>query len=78
MILDKLSKMEEEARLQSELALKRESAIKSLQSILNQIDFSVEEVPTDDSDWFLRLLKSLKNDDLSKEEEKLVDEILHN
>jgi hypothetical protein len=77
MILNKLNRMEQEARLQSERALKRESAIKSLQSILNQIDFSVEEVPTDDSDWFLRLLKSLKDDDLSKEEEKLVDEILH-
>ncbi len=45
MILNKLSKIKQDAHMQSERAQKRENAIKSLQSILNQIDFSVEEVP---------------------------------
>lgn len=78
MILDKLSTMELEAKMQNEQVQKRVQAIKSLQQILNQIDFTVEEVPIDDSDRFLKLLRSLKNDQLSEEEESLVDEILAN
>jgi len=70
--------MELEAKMQNEQVQKRVQAIKSLQQILNQIDFTVEEVPIDDSDRFLKLLRSLKNDQLSEEEESLVDEILAN
>ena len=70
--------MELEAKMQNEQVQKRVQAIKSLQQILNQIDFTVEEVPIDDSDRFLKLLRSLKNDQLSEDEESLVDEILAN
>ncbi len=76
MILEKLSTMEMQAQEQSEQVQKRVQAIKSLQQLLQQIDFSVEEVPVDSSDRFLKLLQSLKNDQLSKDEEDLVDEIL--
>jgi hypothetical protein len=76
MILDKLSLMEQDALMQSERVQKRVQAIKSIQTILNQIDFSVEEVPIDNSDRFLKLLQSLKNDQLSEDEENLVDEII--
>jgi len=78
MILDKLSRMECEAELESRVVADRVRAIKSLREILSQIDFAVEEIPMGDNDRFLGLLKSLKNGDLSDEEEKLIDEILQN
>lgn len=76
MILDKLTMMEREALLLSERLKKRVIAIESLKDILSAIDFTVEEVPIDDSDRFLKLLQSLKNDRLSIEEKTLVDEII--
>lgn len=68
--------MEREALLLSERLKKRVIAIESLKDILSAIDFTVEEVPIDDSDRFLKLLQSLKNDRLSIEEKTLVDEII--
>ena len=54
------------------------NAIDSLLLLFNQIDFSAELVPTKDPDKMITLLTSLKGEDLTEQEVKLVHQIANN
>ena len=51
-------------------------AIRSISELLNQIDFSVEVVPTKDPDRLKRLMVSLKGEPLNSDEIKVIHLIL--
>ena len=53
-------------------------AVKSLLKILNQVDFTVEVVPSEDAIRLAGLLVSLKGEALNNEETNLVNEIVSN
>jgi len=54
------------------------NAIDSLLLLFNQIDFSAELVPTKDPEKMITLLTSLKGEDLTEQEVKLVHQIANN
>ena len=54
------------------------NAIDSLLLLFNQIDFSAELVPTKDPEKMITLLTSLKGEDLTEQEVKLVHQIASN
>ncbi len=56
----------------------RLNAIDSLLLLFNQIDFSAELVPTKDPEKMITLLTSLKGEDLTEQEVKLVHQIASN
>jgi len=56
----------------------RLNAIDSLLLLFNQIDFSAELVPTKDPEKMITLLTSLKGEDLTEQEVKLVHQIANN
>ena len=56
----------------------RLNAIDSLLLLFNQIDFSAELVPTKDPEKMITLLTSLKGENLTEQEVKLVHQIANN
>jgi hypothetical protein len=51
-------------------------AATNIRELLAQIDLSAEVVPENNLDMFLRLITSLKKEDLSKGEKKIIKEIV--
>ncbi len=54
----------------------RQSAIKTIKGLLTQIDFKAEKIPDNNKEMFIRLLTSLKGEELDKNEKSLVEEIV--
>lgn len=56
----------------------RLQAIREIKNLLMQIDFNAEVVPTENSNKLKELLVSLKGSQLTKSEDKLVNELVEN
>lgn len=76
MILEKLMVEEFAAERTIREEYTKLKAIKSISELLNQIDFSVEVVPTKDPDRLKRLMISLKGEPLNSEEVKVIHSIV--
>ena len=76
MILDKLSIIELEIRSNIYKEQNKLAAIKSLQNLLDQIDFDVEIVPMEDFEKLSKFLDSLKGNALNEEESELLGRII--
>ena len=75
MILDKLSKLEMEAIKTIAEKEKKIQTIQDVKELLDQIDFSSEVIPTENSKRLKNLLSTLKGKQLSESEKKLIEEI---
>ena len=51
-------------------------AAKSIKTLLEQIDFSAEVVPENNLDMYSRLIASLKQEELTEEENRIIKEIV--
>jgi len=78
MIIEKLSKIEAAAKYNIYSEYRKIETIIRFKELLNQIDFSSEVVPVEDSERLKKLLISLKGQDLNEYETKLVEEIVNN
>jgi len=78
MIIEKLSKIEATAKYNIYSEYRKIETIMEFKELLNQIDFSSEVVPIEDSERLTNLLTSLKGKQLSSIETKLVEEIVNN
>ena len=76
MILEKLSFIESEIKSNIYKEQNKLVAIKSLQNLLNQIDFDVEIVPMKDFERLSKFLDSLKGNALNEEESELLGRII--
>jgi len=76
MIQQILSEIELDVKYKIYLEQKKLKVIKTFKELLNQIDFSVEVVPSMDTEKLSRLLVSLKGKELDEDENRLIDEIL--
>lgn len=74
MILEKLLLIELDAQNNNDL--KKIEAVKTIKNLINQIDFRVETLPMEDNERLAKVLYSLKGEQLSKYEMKLVKEIV--
>ena len=72
MILDKLTSIELEVKSSIYRKQSKLVAIKTLQDLLDQIDFSAEVVPMENIEKLSRLLNSLKGRALNEEERELL------
>ena len=72
MILDKLTSIELEVKSSIYKEQNKLVAIKTLQDLLDQIDFKVEIVPMENIEKLSRLLNSLKGRALNEEERELL------
>jgi len=76
MIIEKLSKVEVEAKYKINSEYRKIETIRGLKTLLNQIDFSSEVVPVEDSKRLKKLLISLKGKELNEIENMLIEEIV--
>lgn len=74
MILEKLLLIELDAQNNNDL--NKKEAVRAIKNIINQIDFTVEILPIEDDERLAKVLYSLKGEQLSKYEMKLVEEIV--
>lgn len=51
-------------------------AAQSIKSLLGQLDFSAEVVPENNHEMLSRLISSLKKDDLTIQEKRIIEEII--
>jgi len=72
MILDKLTSIELEVKSNIYKEQNKLVAVKTIQDLLDQIDFNAEIVPMEDLDKLSMLLDSLKGRALSEEESELL------
>lgn len=75
MIIEKLSKIKLEAENKIKSEYRKIETVKNFKKLLNQIDFTAEVVPTEDSKRLTKVLTSLKGKALNRSESKLVVEI---
>lgn len=75
MILDKLKIKEYDAERSNTFERSKQEAVKTISRLLTQIDYSTEVVPDEDPERLIKLLVSLKGDQLSSNEVNLVYEI---
>lgn len=54
----------------------KRKAARSIKNLLGQIDKNAEVVPENNLDMFSRLITSLKNGEITKEENKIIKEIV--
>ena len=78
MIIEKLSKIEAAAKYRINSEYRKLDTVRIFKELLNQIDFSAEIVPFEDSKKLTKVLTSLKGKQLSKCESKLIEEIVEN
>ncbi len=76
MILEKLSKIKLEAENKINSEYRKIETVRNFKKLLNQIDFTAEVVPTEDSKRLTKVLTSLKGRTLNGSESKLVEEII--
>ena len=76
MVLEKLSKLELEAIKTIAKEENKIETIHSIKKLLDQIDFSAEVIPFENSKKVEELFISLKGKQLSKCESKLVEELI--
>ena len=76
MILEKLEKIELEAKSNIDHEYQRIETVRGFKELLNQIDFSSEVIPIEDDERLTKVLTSLKGKQLSKCESKLVEELI--
>ena len=76
MIIEKLSKIEVEAKYKINSEYRKIETVKVFKELLNQIDFTAEVVPVEDSERLTKVLTSLKGKQLTGCEAKLVEEII--
>lgn len=76
MILDKLTSIELEVKSNIYNEQNKLVAIKTLQVLLDQIDFNVEIVPMENIEKLSRLLNSLKGRALNEEERELLSRLI--
>ena len=76
MILEKLVKIELEAKSNIDNEYKRIETIRGFKELLNQIDFSSEIVPIEDSERLTNIMTYLKGKQLNGCESNLVKEII--
>ena len=76
MILDKLTSIELEVKSNIYNEQNKLVAIKTLQVLLDQIDFNAEIVPTENIEKLSRLLNSLKGRALNEEERELLSRLI--
>ncbi len=77
MIIEKLSLIESKAENNINNEYKRLAAIRSIKTLLDQIDFSAEIVPMEDKERLVELLTFLKEQQLNDYENQLVEEIMN-
>jgi len=77
MILEKLSKIKLEAVNKINGEYRKIETVRNFKKLLNQIDFSSEVVPTEDTGRLKKLLISLKGKELNEIENMLVEEIIN-
>ena len=75
MIIEKLSKIEAAAKYRINSEYRKLDTVRIFKELLNQIDFSAEIVPFEDTERLINVLTSLKGKQLSSIETKLVEEI---
>ena len=51
-------------------------AVRNIKELLEQIDLNAEVVPENNLDMLSRLISSLKNEDLTKDEKRIIKEIV--
>ena len=51
-------------------------AIRNIKELLEQIDLNAEVVPENNMDMFTRLIASLKNEELTKDEKRIIKDIV--
>ena len=76
MIIERLSKAENDTQLRIKEEKERLKAIKSIIELLSEIDFTAEVIPEKDKDRLTRLLVSLKGKPLDENEIVLINEIV--
>jgi len=76
LIKAKINSIQYKTEIDLKFNVEKISALKSINHLLNQIDFTVEEVPINNSERLKKLLTSLKGDSLSENEIELVTEII--
>ena len=76
MIKDKLNSIEVEVKSRIYREQNKLAAVKTIQQLLNEIDFKVEVVPTEDINRLTRILYSLKGRALNEEESELLKRIV--
>ena len=76
MILEKLTKIEVALKYSISSEYKKIETIRGFKELLNQIDFSSEIVPFEDSERLTKVLTSLKGKDLNRCESNLVEELI--
>ena len=76
MILDKLTSIELEVKSNIYKEQNKLVAIKTLQDLLDQIDFNSEIVPMENIEKLSRLLNSLKGRALNEEERELLSRLI--
>ncbi|MCK5638945.1 MAG: hypothetical protein KAH67_09545 [Flavobacteriaceae bacterium] len=78
MIKEKLSEIELDVKYNIFKEQKLLKSIESIKELLNQVDFSVETVPVEDTDKLSKLLIFLKGKALNSDENKLVEILVKN
>ncbi len=76
MIIERLSKIELEAKYKINNEYRKIETVRCLKTLLNQIDFTAEIVSIEDSKRLTKVLTSLKGKALNISESKLVEEII--
>jgi hypothetical protein len=76
MILEKLTKIEVAVKYNINSEYRKIETIRGLKELLNQIDFSSEIVPADDSERLTKVLTSLKGKELNRCESQLIEELI--
>ncbi len=76
MILDKLTSIELEVKSNIYKEQNKLVAIKTLQDLLDQIDFNAEIIPMENIEKLSRLLNSLKGRALNEEERELLSRLI--
>ena len=76
MIQELLTDIEMEVKYKIYTEQKNLVAVKNLKELLNQIDHEVEVVPLEDKNRLSRLLVSLKGQDLSDVENRMIERIV--
>ncbi len=76
MITQVLSDIELEVKYKIYKEQKRLIAVKTVKELFDQVDFSVEVVPSEDIEKLSRLLVSLKGKALNEEENRLIEKIV--
>lgn len=76
MILEKLTKIEVAVKYNINSEYRKIETIRGFKELLNQIDFSSEIVPVEDSERLTKVLTSLKGKQLNRCESNLVEELI--